>query len=172
MHPGFAGHAALSRQEGAGKAGCRRHPRPAARRHAQKRPHSSIQVKPNTRPSLRDGRTAYAALSREPNVLLASLTSRTSPIPAPVGTRNASPRLDRGNDDQDHTVLPHARSGARPTRLGRGSRVRLNPSPALHFTSATTPLRPPQPDPRLATTYDRPSSWIRMINKYAKSEFR
>jgi hypothetical protein len=42
--------------------------------HTQEEPHSSIQVWPDTRPSLRDGWTAYAALSREPNVLLASLT--------------------------------------------------------------------------------------------------
>jgi hypothetical protein len=34
---------------------------------AQRKPHSSIQVKPNTRPSLRSGWTAYAALSQEPS---------------------------------------------------------------------------------------------------------
>ncbi len=37
-------------------------------RHAQKRPHSSIQVSPITRPSLRDGWTAYAVISREPTI--------------------------------------------------------------------------------------------------------
>jgi len=42
--------------------------------HTQQEPHSSIQVVPITRPSLRDGRTAYGALSREPNFPLASLT--------------------------------------------------------------------------------------------------
>ena len=41
--------------------------------HTQEEPHSSIQVWPSTRPSLRDGRTAYAVLSREPILLLASL---------------------------------------------------------------------------------------------------
>ncbi|SDG58249.1 hypothetical protein SAMN05216338_1001807 [Bradyrhizobium sp. Rc2d] len=40
---------------------------PLRETHTQRRPHSSIQVKPNTRPSLRSGWTAYAALSREPN---------------------------------------------------------------------------------------------------------
>jgi len=44
--------------------------------HTQEEPHSSIQVVPNTRPSLRDGRTAYAVLSREPNFPLASLAPR------------------------------------------------------------------------------------------------
>ena len=47
---------------------------PLREMHTQEEPHSSIQVWPNTRPSLRDGRTAYAVLSREPNFLLASLT--------------------------------------------------------------------------------------------------
>jgi hypothetical protein len=42
----------------------------------QEEPHSSIQVVPITRPSLRDGRTAYAVLSREPNFPLASLAPR------------------------------------------------------------------------------------------------
>ncbi len=41
--------------------------------HTQEEPHSSIQVVPITRPPLRDGRTAYAVLSREPNFPLASL---------------------------------------------------------------------------------------------------
>jgi len=43
------------------------HPRSAARKCSAGKPHSSIQVWPNTRPSLRDGLTAYAVLSREPN---------------------------------------------------------------------------------------------------------
>ena len=45
-------------------------------RHAQRRPHSSIQVSPITRPSLRSGRTAYAVISREPTIPLASLAPR------------------------------------------------------------------------------------------------
>src|SRR6185312_10277399 len=43
------------------------HPRSAARRCSAGKPHSSIQVVPITRPSLRSGLTAYAVLSREPN---------------------------------------------------------------------------------------------------------
>ena len=49
---------------------------PLREMHTQKEPHSSIQVWPITRPSLRDGRTAYAVLSREPNFPLASLAVR------------------------------------------------------------------------------------------------
>ncbi len=57
----------LSIQEGAGKAGCRLAPTVrCAKAHAEEL-HSGIQVKPNTRPSLRSGLTAYAVLSREPN---------------------------------------------------------------------------------------------------------
>jgi len=40
---------------------------PLREMHTQREPHSSIQVWPITRPSLRGGRTAYAVLSREPN---------------------------------------------------------------------------------------------------------
>ena len=49
---------------------------PLREMHTQEEPHSSIQVTPITRPSLRDGRTAYAVLSREPNFPLASLAVR------------------------------------------------------------------------------------------------
>jgi hypothetical protein len=58
---------ALLNQEGAGKAGCRLAPTVRCAHVAQKELHSGIQVKPNTRPSLRSGLTAYAVLSREPN---------------------------------------------------------------------------------------------------------
>jgi hypothetical protein len=43
------------------------HPRSAARKSCAGKPHSSIQVVPITRPSLRSGLTAYAVLSREPS---------------------------------------------------------------------------------------------------------
>jgi len=64
--------------------------------HTQEEPHSSIQVEPHTRPSLRDGRTAYAVLSREPNFLWPPSRLRKSPGAAPVGAAPASTRLDRG----------------------------------------------------------------------------
>jgi len=94
------------RREGRVPTGTRGPPR---ERHTQEEPHSSIQVKPNTRPSLRDGRTAYAVLSREPNSLWPPSPQRNSPAPRRL-TRSPPPQeLGRSNDGQDHTVLPYAR---------------------------------------------------------------
>jgi len=83
---------------------------PLREMHTQEEPHSSIQVKPNTRPSLRDGRTAYAALSREPNSFWPPSLPRNSPAPRRLARLPHSQELDRSNDGQDHTVLPYARS--------------------------------------------------------------
>ena len=47
-------------------------------------------MKPNTRPSLRDGRTAYAVLSREPNFPLASLAPPIDDAVRPVGLAHIS----------------------------------------------------------------------------------
>jgi len=115
--------ASRSRIKGAGKARCRPAPTVRCARVAQKELHSGIQVKPNTRPSLRDGRTAYAVISREPNSFWP---------PSPYGSyrhragwRRCRIRkeLGRSDDGRDHTVLPYARSGAvRTTRLARRSR--------------------------------------------------
>ena len=82
---------------------------PLREMHTQEEPHSSIQVKPNTRPSLRDGRTAYAALSREPNSFWPPSLPRNSPTPRRLARLPHSQELDRSNDGQDHTVLPYAR---------------------------------------------------------------
>ncbi|MHC4054865.1 hypothetical protein RAD04_33755, partial [Bradyrhizobium sp. 25ACV] len=41
---------------------------PLREKHTQEEPHSSIQVVPITRPSLRSGWTAYAVISREPTI--------------------------------------------------------------------------------------------------------
>jgi hypothetical protein len=53
---------ALAKGEGAGKAGCPRHPQSCAQD-----AHGGPQVRRNTRLSLRDGFTAYAVISPEPN---------------------------------------------------------------------------------------------------------
>ena len=126
--------------KGAGKAGCRPAPTVRCAHVAQKELHSGIQVWPNTRPSLRDGWTAYAVLSREPNSFWP---------PSPDGSHRhragwrdaASARLDRSDDGRDHTVLPYASDPASPRGFARhrapfvqrGLRdahgVRLNPSP-------------------------------------------
>jgi hypothetical protein len=119
----------------------------------RRKPHSSIQVVPITRPSLRDGRTAYAALSREPSSFWPPSPLRNSPAPRRL-TRLPPPQgLDRSNDGQDHTVLPYARFAispqfSRPCRRSRkltgetnltapfvrakpqGSRRAIRPTPA------------------------------------------
>ena len=100
---------ARPKQEGAGKAGCRRHPRSAARMAHAKRPHSSIQVKPNTRPSLRDGLTAYVVLSSGSVALLPP-----SPLRPGLMRRRLAATSSRRLDAQylgrrDHTILPYAR---------------------------------------------------------------
>jgi len=147
------------------------HPRSAARRCSAKEPHSSIQVEPITRPSLRDGRTAYAALSREPNSFWPPSRSRNSPAPRRL-TRSPPPQeLGRSNDGQDHTVLPYARLAMFATKFSSpvdgaekiagetdlsapfvramrwGSRRAIRP--ALRLSRPTLP-RPPQA--RLAKT--------------------
>jgi hypothetical protein len=113
------------------------HPRSAARRCSAKEPHSSIQVVPITRPSLRDGRTAYAVLSREPNF--------PSGLPHPANCQCRLPgwarahlrkRLDRSNDGQDHTVLPYARPAISP----QFSRPRRRSRKLTDETNLTAPL--------------------------------
>ena len=60
MCPSHASFASLEKQEGAGKAGCRPHPLPASNKKSWRQ---SPQAWPNIRPSLRNGVTAYSALS-------------------------------------------------------------------------------------------------------------
>jgi hypothetical protein len=60
----------LLRQRAQGRPGAGWHPRSTVRRLRYKRLHSGIQVKPNTRPSLRSGLTAYAEFSPGSDALL------------------------------------------------------------------------------------------------------
>jgi len=103
------GHSTSLSQEGAGKAGCRLAPTVRCAKGSAREPHSSIQVQPITRPSLRDGRTAYAVLSREPNSFWPPSPQRNSPAPRRLTRSPHSQELGRSNDGQDHTVLPYAR---------------------------------------------------------------
>ena len=64
-----------------GRPGAGWHPRSAARKVHAGKPHSSIQVVPITRPSLRNGWTAYAVLSREPSSFWPPSPLRKSPTP-------------------------------------------------------------------------------------------
>ncbi len=110
---------------------------PLREMHTQEEPHSSIQVWPNTRPSLRGGRTAYAVLSREPMLL--------SGLPHACGSRRhragwhgaASTRLDRGerrSGPHGFAVRVQRRSNDTACKAAHGGR--LNPLPALPLTSA------------------------------------
>ncbi|BBO15200.1 hypothetical protein TM102_66700 [Bradyrhizobium sp. TM102] len=102
---------------------------PLREKRTQEEPHSSIQVVPITRPSLRGGRTAYAVLSREPSSLWPPSPRELDDAVRPVGLARTFARLDRSNDGQDHTVLPYAFSVARPHAVS-GSQGR----PALPAT--------------------------------------
>jgi hypothetical protein len=97
-----------------GRPGAGWHPRSAAQRCSAKRPHSSIQVTPNTRPSLRSGLTAYAALSPATSSFLSPSPCELTMDQDPVEPRTISARLDRSNDGQDHTILPYAAIRLRP----------------------------------------------------------
>ena len=87
-----------------------------AKAHAEKL-HSGIQVKPNTRPSLRSGLTAYAVLSREPSSFWPPSLPRKSRTPRRLTRMPPPQELDRSNDGQDHTVLPYARLACSPHDL-------------------------------------------------------
>src|SRR5262249_24408805 len=155
------------------------------------RPHSSIQVVPITRPSLRDGRTAYAVLSREPNSFWPPSPRELTMPSARLGSRTSPRQLERSNDGQDHTVLPYARPAlspqySRPRRQSReltnetkpDSTVRLHAVsssqglPALPAPLVPTLPRPPHPQPTFVTTYDRPSPRAGMRAECCNSEFR
>ncbi|MGY4289285.1 hypothetical protein ACVWXO_008551 [Bradyrhizobium sp. LM2.7] len=80
----------LKAKRAQGRPGAGWHPRSAARKAHAEKPHSSIQVSPNTRPSLRSGLTAYAVLSREPSSFWPPSPPRIDDAVHPVGLANAS----------------------------------------------------------------------------------
>ena len=100
---------------------------------------------------------------------------RELPMPsAQLGSRTSPQRLDRGNDGQDHTVLPYAAHPARPKRLRRTSAPLVRTKPRAHRDyppcprlSRTTLPRPPQPGPRFERLANRPSSSGRAASSYA-----
>jgi len=165
---------ARPKKEGAGKAGCRLAPTVRCAHVAQKGLHSGIQVKPNTRPSLRDGRTAYAVLSREPTFPFG--------LPRPANWRCRPPgwarahlreRLDRSNDGQDHTVLPYAAHPASPR--GFAGLRRRSSTRGHGLTGTTRPARTSRADaaasiatrPALRTTREPPLFVGRAVSMYA-----
>ena len=138
------------------------HPRSAARKCSAKRPHSSIQVVPITRPSLRDGRTAYAVLSREPSSFWPPSPRRKSPAPRRLARLPHSQGLDRSNDGQDHTVLPYARPAispqfSRPCRRSRKLADETKPGSAVRPRDAKVSRRAIRPAPDISRpTLPRP----------------
>jgi hypothetical protein len=70
MRPSFASIAALEKQEGAGKAGCALHPRSRVQLLLGKNAHEHTGSAEAIRPSLRNGFTAYFALSPVSRALL------------------------------------------------------------------------------------------------------
>ncbi|MCS3726405.1 hypothetical protein FHR88_001439 [Bradyrhizobium betae] len=103
--------------------------------------HSGIQVKPNIRPSLRGGFTAYVALSPGSDALLP---------PSPCGWLMRGPgraatspqRLTPACGRQDHTILPYA------DHTGRTCDVPRSRFPALRSPSHRCGPRPPPSGPR------------------------
>jgi hypothetical protein len=151
------------------------HPRSAARRCSAKRPHSSIQVWPNTRPSLRSGLTAYAVLSREPNSFWPpsprELTMWLIRLDAPhlrenltVATTAGTTRFCRTRICLRHRVRWHR--ARRHRNVGAANftapsiharfRAHRDYPPCPHLFAPTLP-RPPHPRLANVTTYDRPS---------------
>ena len=156
------------------------HPRSAARKCSAGKPHSSIQVWPITRPSLRSGLTAYAVLSREPNSFWPPSLRELTDMVDPVGRSTPPRKLDRSDDGQDHTVLPYARFACSPHDLPALStlpeecrrdeltaplvdaRLRAHRDyPPCPTSRAQRCPRPPHPRLAIMTTYDRPSRMSR-----------
>ncbi len=111
--------------------------------------------------------TAYGALSPETNSCL------------PPSPRELTVRVARLGSAHLRKGLAVATT-AGTTRFGR-THQRRSSARSLELTgfippcsrlSCTTLPRPPLPDPRLVTTYDRPFRRIRMADTYAETEFR
>ena len=110
-----------------GRPGADGHPRSAARKCSARKPHSSIQVTPNTRPSLRNGLTAYAALSPATNSCCHRHFAKVD-APRPVGAMHRRRKLGCSDDSRDHTVLPYAAISGFAKGLRRTRRLQLKAS--------------------------------------------
>ena len=110
-----------------GRPGADWHPRSTVRRLRYKRLHSGIQVKPNIRPSLRSGLTAYVALSPGSDALLP---------PSPCGWLMGAP----GWATRITARLGRQTSGARTTRF-----CRTQITPVVCATAPLTVTRPARP---------------------------
>ena len=114
-----------------GRPGADGHPRSAARKCSAEKPHSSIQVTPNTRPSLRDGLTAYAVLSPETNSCCLRHFAKDD-APRPVGAMRLRGSLA-------------VATTARTTRFCRTHRRRSYDTACDELTGVGSILCPPCP---------------------------
>ncbi|EIG55953.1 hypothetical protein Bra1253DRAFT_00559 [Bradyrhizobium sp. WSM1253] len=121
-----------------GRPGAGWHPRSTVRRLRYKRLHSGIQVKPNTRPSLRSGLTAYVVISPGSDALLP---------PSPCGWLMRMP----GRAAHITTRLDAQTPGVRTTRF---CRTRI--TPVVCATPSFTVARPAKPSRRCGPRPPRP----------------
>src|SRR5260221_4250964 len=121
IRPRFAKTSALANEEGAGKTGCTLHPRSRVQTCTKKRTRA-YRFSGGIRPSLRNGFTAYNALSPATG-FLATVASRISP-------RSLTPASGR----QDHTTSPSASACVRLSQAPRP------PHPTARFVTCATPL--------------------------------
>jgi len=130
-----------------------------------KRLHSGIQVKPNIRPSLRSGLTAYAELSPGSDALLPPSPCRWL-MHGPGWAANITARLDAQTP------------GVRTTRFYRTLTAPVVRAP--HSLTVTRPAMPVAPmqsasttaHPTFVTIAIRPSDRDEVADFYCKSEIR
>jgi hypothetical protein len=113
----------------------------------------------NIRHSLRNGFTAYTRSPRR-RIRLVTVVGELTAYPRPVGSTRLR-QLDTSNGCRNHTTSPYATSPFVCTPFDR-SRVWLNPEPALQFTCAPAPPRPPHPIPTFGDDGQRPFLGDRM----------
>jgi hypothetical protein len=121
MCPRLAKTSALADEEGAGKTGCTLHPRSRVQTCTKKRTRA-YRFSGGIRPSLRNGFTAYNALSPATGFL------------ATVAPRISSRSLTPASGRQDHTTSPSASACVRPPQVPRP------PHPTARFVTCATPL--------------------------------
>jgi hypothetical protein len=122
-------------------------------KHAQRNAHEHTGTVGTLRHSLRNGFTAYAALSPATNSSC-HRRQRIDGFARPGWACKNLRELDTSNGCQDHTVLPYAESAVRPARRS----IAHGFESALRWPCATTLPRPPHPVPTFVTMANAPRS--------------
>ncbi len=135
LSPSFGWSRHPQDERGRREGGCRRAPTVHCAKGGNKNLHSGIQVKPNIRPSLRSGLTAYVALSR--GAMHSCPRRLAADDAAPVRAATSPQRLTPACGRQDHTILPYA------DHTGRACDVPRSRFPALRSPSHQCGPRPP-----------------------------